>query len=146
VDYALGRQDVDNRGLRAIGSGRGALWVLFAAALDARIRAAVCEGGLLSYKSLVNTDRYLYGADVFIPGVLLQLDLPQVAAAVADRPLGLLSPLDPTKRGAAIPEVWEAYEWTRQVYVGAQVPDRFRILRHEPERELAGQYLHALEV
>ena len=146
VDYALGRQDVDSRGLRAIGSGRGALWVLFAAALDPRIRAAVCEGGLISYKSLVNTDRYLYGADVFIPGVLRQFDLPQVAAAVADRPLALLSPLDPMKQAAAVAEVLEAYEWTRQAYAGAQAPGRFRMLRQEPVPDLAGQYLRALEV
>ena len=145
VEYALGRKDVDNRGLRAIGLGRGALWVLFAAALDGRIRAAVCDRGLLSYKSLVNTDRYLYGADVFIPGVLKRFDLPQVAGALADRSLALLSPLDPMKQPVEIPEVLETYQWTRQAYAGAQAGGRFRILRHEPELDLSEQYRRALE-
>ncbi len=89
VDYALGRGDVDKRGLRAVGSGKGATWLLFAAALDARIQALVCDRGLLSYKSLTQADRYRYGADVFVPGVLRQFDLPQLAATLADRALTL---------------------------------------------------------
>ena len=145
VDYALGRTDVGRTGIRAIGVGRGALWVLFAAAFDTRIQAVVCDRGLLSYKSLVNTDRYLYGADVFVPGVLKRFDLPQVAAALADRPLALLSALDPMKQVVEIPEVLEAYAWTRRAYANASAPGRFRVLRREPEVELADQYLRALE-
>jgi cephalosporin-C deacetylase-like acetyl esterase len=98
VDYTLGRNDVDRRGLLAVGVGRGATWLMFAAALDARVQALVCDGGLLSYKSLVETDRYLYGADMFALGVLKRFDLPHVTAAMADRPLALLSPLGPMKQ------------------------------------------------
>ncbi|HSB18186.1 MAG TPA: alpha/beta hydrolase family protein [Bryobacteraceae bacterium] len=145
VDYALTRNDVDKRGLRAIGTGRGATWLLFAAALDPRIQATVCDRGLLSYKSLAQSDRYLYGADVFIPGVLKRLDLPQVAAAVADRSLTLLSPLDPMKKLVDVSEATVAYDRTRRTYTGAQVGGQFRILRREPELSLSDQYLHAFE-
>jgi cephalosporin-C deacetylase-like acetyl esterase len=145
VDYALGRNDVDKRGLRAVGAGRGATWLLFAAALDPRIQAAVCDRGLLSYKGLAQTDRYLYGADVFLPGVLKQLDLPQVAGAVADRSLALLSPLDPMKKAVDVSEATVAYDWTRRTCAGAQAGGRFRILRREPELALSEQYLRALE-
>ena len=98
VDYALGRDDVDRRGLRAVGMGRGATWLLFAAALDPRVQALVCDSGLLSYKSLVQTDRYLYGGDMFALGLLKRFDLPHVAAAMADRPLALISPVGPMKQ------------------------------------------------
>ena len=54
----------------------------------------ICVRSLLSYRSLTEVDRYLYGADIFIPDVLLHFDLPQVAAAMASRPLALLLPSD----------------------------------------------------
>ncbi len=141
VDYALGRNDVDKRGLAAIGVGRAATWLLFAAALDdaARIQAAVCDRGLLSYKSLVQSDHYRYAADMFLPGVLKRFDLPQVAAAVADRPLTLLSPLGPMKQTIAQRDAEIAYEWTRKVHT------RFRIEQRNPDVELGEQYLRALE-
>ncbi|HTS69290.1 MAG TPA: acetylxylan esterase, partial [Terriglobia bacterium] len=94
VDYALSRPDVGGAGVRLIGRGEGALWALFAAALDARILATVCERGLLSYHCLTQADRYHYDADVIIPDVLNHFDLPQVAAAVAERSLALLAPVD----------------------------------------------------
>ena len=145
VDYALGRGDVDPRGLRAAGAGSGATWLLFAAALDPRIQAAVCDGGLVSYKSLTQTDRYLYGADMIARGVLKQFDLPQVAGALADRPLALLSPLDPMKRPVGLLEAREAYDWTHQVYAGAQAGGRFRVLAGDEALPPAEQYLKALE-
>jgi cephalosporin-C deacetylase-like acetyl esterase len=141
VEYALGRGDADRRGLRAIGVGRGATWLLFAAALDTRIQAVVCDRGLLSYKSLAQSDRYHHGADIFLPGVLPRFDLPQVAAAVANRPLTLLSPLGAMKQTVKIPDAEAAYEWTRKAYAGG----RFRIEQRNPELELAEQYLRALE-
>ena len=82
---------------------------------------------------------------MFIPGVLKRFDLPQVAGALADRSLALLSPLDPMKQPVEIPEVLETYQWTRQAYAGAQAGGRFRILRHEPELDLSEQYRRALE-
>jgi cephalosporin-C deacetylase-like acetyl esterase len=146
VDYALDRNDVDKRGLRAVGAGRGATWILFAAALDERIQAAVCHGGLLSYKSLVQTDRYLYGADIFAPGVLNRFDLPQVAGAIADRPLALLSPLGPTKQPVSVLEAQDAYEWPRKAYAGLGAGRRFRVLPRDPELNLSEQYVRALEL
>ncbi|MDD1721863.1 MAG: acetylxylan esterase, partial [Euryarchaeota archaeon] len=87
VDYALSRSDAQLDRVRVIGRGMGALWTLFAAALDNRIHSAVCEGGLISYAALCRSDRYLHGANVFVRNVLCHFDLPQVAAAVADRSL-----------------------------------------------------------
>lgn len=145
VEFALGRGDVDRRGLRAIGAGRGATWLLFAAALDARIQAVVCHRGLLSYKCLAQADRYCYGADMFLPGVLKRFDLPQVAATLADRLLTLMSPLGPMKQSIGVHDVETAYDWTRQAYAGARAGGRFRVAPANSELELAEQYLRALE-
>ena len=97
IDYSLSRPDVDRAGLRVIGKGMGALWVLFAGALDPRVTRAVCDGGLLSYRTLASSDRYLHGASIMLPEVLKHFDLPQVAAAMAGRRLILLDPVDAMK-------------------------------------------------
>lgn len=144
VDYALSRSDAGGGAVEMIGKGAGALWALFAAALDERVRAAVCEGGLLSYRTLARTDRYRHGAGIFIRDVLLHFDLPQVAAAVAGRRLVLLGPVDAMRRPVATPAARSAYEWTERAYEAAGAKGEFRILPHAPEEDPARQYQAAL--
>ena len=144
VDYALSRPEVNSTSVHVIGKGMGALWAMYAAALEPRIQAVVCHEGLLSYRSLTGTDRYLHGADVFILDVLHHFDLPQVAAAVADRRLVLLSPLDAMKDPADLGSVHEAYRWTRDVYAAAGAEKQFQIATLDPDQDLAAQYLSLL--
>jgi len=141
VDYALSRADVDRSGVRAIGRGMGALWVLFAAALDNRITAAVCDGGLLSYRTLTETDRYLHGASVFIPDVLLHCDLPQIAALVADRRLVVLGPVDAMKSEVDLPRSQKAYETAARAYQAAGKAEAFVVASHQKDIPQAEEYL-----
>lgn len=127
VDYMLSRADVEKSGVQAIGRGEGALWVLFAAALDPRIQSIVAERGLVSYDSLTKVDRYRHSAGIFIRDVLKHFDLPQVAASVAPRRLTLLSPLDPMKNPVALPEAEQVYHTARRAYQVAGAADRLRI-------------------
>ena len=140
VDYALTRPDVDPKGLAAIGRGMGALWVLYAAALDDRIRSAVCHQGLLSYRALTSVDRYTQESSVFVRDVLTAFDLPQVAAAVAPRRLTLLEPLGPMKASVEIAEAIAAYEWARKVYNATPAPERFVVAGRDPLLSLADLY------
>jgi cephalosporin-C deacetylase-like acetyl esterase len=128
LDYLLSRTDVGPSGVRVIGKGMGALWVLYAAALDRRIHTAICENGLLSYRTLVRADRYLHGANIFVRNVLRHFDLPQVAAAIAGRRLILVSPVDAMKRPVALRHAAKEYEWTRSVYGNAAPESRFEIV------------------
>jgi pimeloyl-ACP methyl ester carboxylesterase len=116
VDYILTRQDADCAHLHVIGAGNGGLWCLYAAALDPRIRSLICVRSLLSYRLLTGVDRYLYGADVFIPEVLRHFDLPQVAAAMAGRPLALLLPTDAMKETVDAERARAVSVWTQSVY------------------------------
>ena len=127
VDYALSRPDVRADNLRVIGRGAGALWVLYAAALDTRITDAVCERGLVTYRSLAQVDRYQHNAGIFIRDVLKHFDLPQVAAAVADRKLTLVAPVDPMKRAVPLRVAEAAYEVAMQAYRKAGAAERFHI-------------------
>jgi hypothetical protein len=127
VDYALSRPDAVKTGVRVAGKAAGALWVLYAAALDPRISSVVAERGLLSYRSLAQVDRYTHGAGIFVRDVLLHFDLPQVAAALAGRKLTLLSPADAMKRPANLADAREAYRWTAEAYRNAGAGGRFGI-------------------
>jgi cephalosporin-C deacetylase-like acetyl esterase len=144
VDYVLSRTDVDRAGVRLIGKGMGALWSLYAAALDTRILAVVLDGGLLSYRCLTRADRYLHGANIVIPDVLKHFDLPHVAAAVANRSLALLSPVDEMKESVDLQVARQAFEWTRAAYAAADAESEFVILRRNEEVDAASQYLSLL--
>ena len=144
IDYALSRQDGDSSGVWVIGKGMGALWALYAAALNLRIKSVVCHEGLLSYRSLTATDRYLHRADVFILDVLNHFDLPQVAVSVAGRRLALLSPVDNMRQPVDTAAAREAYTWTQDAYIAAGEKEQFRISGIEPDQPLAIQYLRLL--
>jgi cephalosporin-C deacetylase-like acetyl esterase len=127
VDYVTGRSDTDSTHLHVIGKGMGGLWCLYAAALDSRIRSLICVQSLLSYRSLTQVDRYLYGANVFVPDVLLHLDLPHVAATVGDRPFTLIQPQDAMKKMVGVEAAERTYRWTRSVYDASGHGEWFRI-------------------
>ncbi|MGH9327280.1 MAG: alpha/beta hydrolase family protein [Terriglobia bacterium] len=144
VDYALSRSDVNQSGVQLIGNGMGALWALYAAALDARIRSVVCSEGLLSYHNLADVDRYLQEASIFVRNVMTQFDLPQVAAAVAERNVALLAPVDGMKEPVDSFHAHRAYQTTEAMYESLGVPNRFRISMRDPEISLSSQYLALL--
>jgi hypothetical protein len=121
----------------------GAIWEICAAILDPRIQFLIADGGLLSYKTLVQSDRYKQGADIMIPGVLNQFDLPQASAAIADRHLVLISPVGPMKTPVSIDEAKQAYQFTQETYDRLGVRDRFQIAASNPVLGLAAHY-HAL--
>jgi dienelactone hydrolase len=134
VDYALSRSDAGGAGVRVIGKDMGALWALYAAAMDKRVAAVVCHGGLISYGALTTGDRYLHGADIFLPDVLEHFDLPQVAAAAGGR-VTLLGPVDAMRRHVDPAQA-------RAVYAAAG--GKIRIEAHDAQRDLADQYLSLL--
>ncbi len=144
VDYVVSRPDVDKAAVRVIGKGQGALWALYAAALDPRISIVICDGGLVSYRSLLQSDRYLHGADIFVRDVLKHFDVPQVAASICDRRLILLSPTDPMKHPVGQGEAKQVYRWTTETYASAGAADRFQILPFPADTDPAGQYLRLL--
>ncbi len=144
VDYALTRTDVDSGAVCAIGRGAGALWVIFAAALDERIQAAVSEAGLGAYRLLAQTDRYLHGAGVFLRDVLLEFDLEHVAAAIAPRRLALLAPVDAMKRPLRSAVARRLYEFAEKSYRAAGAPEAFQISTETPDGSRAERYLAAL--
>lgn len=128
VDYAFGRPDVDKRNMQVTGKGAGALWVLFAAVLDSRIRDLVCERGLASYRLLARVDRYTQSTGIFVPDILTKFDIPQLAAALTGRRVKLVSPVDPMKRPVKLEEARSMYAAAIESFRKAGAGDKLRIV------------------
>jgi cephalosporin-C deacetylase-like acetyl esterase len=83
-------------------AARGVLTVpaLFAAALEPRIAELYLAGGLISYRSIVETEDYSHPFANFLPGILAHTDLPVVVASLAPRRIVLAGPVDAADRPA----------------------------------------------
>jgi cephalosporin-C deacetylase-like acetyl esterase len=118
---------VDGKGVEVVGVGAAAPVALHAAALDDRIKAVTVEAGVLSWDLVARTpvsDNQL--ANV-VPGALAVYDLPDLAAAVAPRPLTVVGPADATGKPAGKVAVEAAYEPVRAAYGRAKAADQFRV-------------------
>ena len=91
-DYLASRPDVDAKHIGIFAKGNVGVVALYAAALEPRIEKVACEGAPISYLDIVRAHVHDEVADVIIPGVLKDFDLPDVAAAIAPRPLWLVNP------------------------------------------------------
>jgi hypothetical protein len=68
--------------------------VQFAALSNARIRALYLAGGLISYRSIIETEDYNQPLANFVPGIAGHTDLPEVTAALAPRTVVLAGCVD----------------------------------------------------
>jgi hypothetical protein len=117
LDYLVSRNDVDPAQVSVIGKGNGGVVALYAAAVDHRIRKVACEGSVLSFLQVAESRFHENLADIIVPGVLKDFDLPDVGAAIAPGTLWIVSPRTPM--GAVIPA-----SRCPHVYKGARVIDR----------------------
>jgi cephalosporin-C deacetylase-like acetyl esterase len=93
-NYFVGRPEVDPRRIAVVGRGEGGVLALSAAAKELRIAGCVVLGAPLSYRMLVETDRYAVPPAMIVFDVLSHYDLPEAAACVAPRPLRLSGGVD----------------------------------------------------
>jgi cephalosporin-C deacetylase-like acetyl esterase len=76
-----------------IGDGAHGVIALYAAALDARVRGVALRQTLTDYRSLAVAERYSQPFGIYAYGILREFDLPDVARAVAPRPVLVLNPV-----------------------------------------------------
>jgi cephalosporin-C deacetylase-like acetyl esterase len=91
--YLCTRREIDPSRIVLSGCGLGGIVALHAAAIDRRVQGVVVWDCLASFKMLLETDAYTWPADVFLPGVLLHYDLPELVAAL-HCPVQVLNPVD----------------------------------------------------
>jgi cephalosporin-C deacetylase-like acetyl esterase len=130
--FLLTREDVDPDRIAVLGKGHGGLLALLLAALQPKVERVALEGTVLSYLQIAQ-GRYHEGLTAaFVPGVLRDFDLPDLAAALAPRPIWIVDPRTPT--GALVPVDRAREELGPAVlaYERAGQPMALRVL-HRPE-------------
>ena len=82
-------------GFRLIGVGKGGPIALHVAALDDRVKAVELERSIPSWRDVARTPRSVDQLANVVPGVLEVYDLPDLAEAIAPRPLTIRNAVDP---------------------------------------------------
>lgn len=115
IDYLRSRDDI--RGpIRLVGDGSHGVMALYAAALDPRVGGVALRQVITDYLSLAVAERYAQPFGIYAYGLLQAFDLPDVARAVAPRPVLLLDPVAPQSEPAS-PEARARYDGMPNVTV-----------------------------
>jgi histidinol-phosphate/aromatic aminotransferase/cobyric acid decarboxylase-like protein len=126
------RADVDPARIAVLGKGHGGVLALVLAALEPKVEKVAVEGTVLSYLDIVRA-RYHEGLTAaFVPGVLRDFDLPDLAAVIAPRTFWIVDPRTPTGALVATDRARTEFASAGRAYERAGRPAAFRVL-HRPE-------------
>ena len=131
-DYLAGREDVDPQRISVLGKGQGGILALALAVLQPKAEKVALEGTVLSYLEIARAPYHEDLVASFVPGILKDFDLPDLAAALAPRPLWIVDPRSPTHALIAVDRARREYEPALGAYERTGRPDAFRVL-HRPE-------------
>jgi len=138
--YLQGRSDVDGERILAVARGALGPALLHAAAFDPGIRGVALADSLLSYRSVVMSRSYTTPPDALVPAALTAYDLPDLAAALAPRPLLLVNPTDAHGNPAAE----EDLAVIRTAYATAGAAESLGLRSREPWHTPADIFAHWL--
>jgi len=123
VDYLASRPEVDKQRIGCVGLSVGGYRSFMLAALDERIKSAVSVGWMTSFASQIKRHViHSVGLTFHLVGLLRYLDLPDLSALVAPRPLLLINGAKDTLFNQA--GLKAAYEKIARCYRKAGAPDR----------------------
>lgn len=128
LDYLIARDDVDPARITVIGKGNALVPAIFAAALEPRITKLACAGGPVSFLDLAALRFHGDIANVIVPGVLEDFDLPDVLALIAPRPVWIVDPRMPSGAPEQLSKVETEYQVVRKKFQDAKANGNFRIL------------------
>jgi dienelactone hydrolase/pimeloyl-ACP methyl ester carboxylesterase len=121
-DTLEARRAWGDRPTHLVGRGAAAPVALHAALLDPSVGRVTLEGMLLSWSSVARSPKSRGQLASVVPGALGAYDLPDLAAALAPRPLSIRNPVDPLGRPVLRTERTEleaAYSGAREAYRAA---------------------------
>ncbi len=133
VDLLAARGDVDAGRIAGLGIEAGAVPLLHAAALDARIRKIALDRTLASYQMVVEQRIHRRVFESVIFGVLKSYDLPDLAATLAPRRVLVVDATDPL--GQPLPPQQAAAQYAVALKTGA-----VRLVRRNPQDTPATLY------
>jgi dienelactone hydrolase len=113
--------------VEVVGEGAAGPVVLHAAVLDSRIRKTTIDGSILSWAAVVESPIGYGQLANAVPGALESYDLPDLAAALAPRPLEIRSPVAPAGGSLTQESLDGAYAACRTAYERAGAGDRLAL-------------------
>lgn len=109
------------------GEPLGGVAALLATLYEPHIQAVYIHGGLVSYAALLNEPFVYQPADSIIRGLLTIADLPDIAAALAPRPLRMEELVDGCNRLVSQKQIQETYHQAQAAYTQAKKPNQLSI-------------------
>lgn len=95
IDGLAANTTIDSTRIRLYGRGNAAVVALHAAALSPKVTSVALEAMPLSYLAITQAKLHRGLVEIIVPGVLKDYDLPDLAAAIAPRPVYLTDTRDP---------------------------------------------------
>ncbi|MHA6484848.1 dienelactone hydrolase family protein [Paenibacillus sp. strain BS8-2] len=134
VDYLQQRPDVDSDRIGIMGISGGGLVAGFTAALDERITCAVVSGYASLFEDSILTRSHCL--DNYIPGLLLEAEMPELLSLIAPRGLFLESGIEDRvfPRDPAV----QAFAELQHIYASAGVPESVQMDYFEGGHEIHG--------
>jgi dienelactone hydrolase len=124
LDYLASRPDVDAARLGCGGLSGGGLRTVFLAGLDDRIRCACCVGMMSTWRDYLLNKSHTHTWMVYIPGLPLDLDYPEILGLRAPLPTLVLN--DREDDLFTLPEMERADRMLTEVYAKAGAADHYR--------------------
>lgn len=142
IDYLSSRPDVDTTQIRILGIGSAGLAAMMATFLDNRPRSVLVDRTLVSYASILESENYSLKLAWFVPGILRQFDLSDIAVGLSPRPCWILNGVDPN--GQLYSETSLREQYSRSINSETQLPASLRLLV-KPERDPQNTYMEWLK-
>jgi cephalosporin-C deacetylase-like acetyl esterase len=132
VDFLRSRPDVDKSHIGVVATGTSGLPCLAGTALDQRVRSLLLNRTLITFESVVASKDYDLPLSAIAFGMLPNLDLPELCAAIAPRPMWLVNTVGPQGKAASPADIRASYEVAIQAYSRAGGKENLSF-RPEPE-------------
>jgi hypothetical protein len=131
-------------GVIVLAKGSAGVPVLHAAALDNRISAVIIEGGLVSWKAVVEAKYHRRQLDNVVLGALAQYDLPMMASALAPRKLVLANISDPMGHALPLEQATAEYQAAVSCYKILERPENLSFVIRQEGLDIMRAYPRAL--
>jgi len=126
LDYLLSRREVDRNRVACCGLSGGGLRTVYLAALDHRVKAAVCVGFMSTWRDFLLNKSWTHTWMTYAPLLPNYLDFPEILALRAPLPALVQSCTeDPLY---TVPEMKKADRILKAVYAKAGAPENYRTL------------------
>jgi dienelactone hydrolase len=123
LDYLCSRADIDPDRVGCGGLSGGGLRTAYLGGIDDRIRCACCVGMMTTWRDYLLNKCYTHTWMIYIPGLPLDLDYPEI--------FGLRAPLPAMVQSCeedplfTLPEMQRADRMLREIYAKAKAADRY---------------------